>query len=75
MMIHPSGGVDDYKFSEEISIVKRKKIFFKDLWPSVEEKKTMNKCLKSLLFLNLIMQIFLMVVELEEIKSRQISNF
>ena len=46
-----AGRVDINFFKEEISIVKGKRIFFKDLWPKIEEvKKTMNKCLKSSFF-------------------------
>ena len=52
VVMYALAGRVDINFSEEeISIVKGKKIFFKDLWPSVEEvKKTMNKCLKSSFF-------------------------
>ena len=52
VVMYALAGKVDINFSEEeISIVKGKKIFFKDLWPSVEEvKKTMNKCLKSSFF-------------------------
>ena len=46
-----AGKVDIDFFKDEISIVNGKKVFFKDLWPSVREvKKTMDKCLKASFF-------------------------
>ena len=46
-----AGRVDIDFLKEEISIIKGKRIFFKDLWPKIEEvKKTMEKCLKSSFF-------------------------
>ena len=46
-----AGKVDIDFFKDEISIVNGKKVFFKDLWPSVREvKETMDKCLKASFF-------------------------
>ena len=46
-----AGRVDIDFLKEEISIIKGKRIFFKDLWPKIEEvKKTMEKCLKPSFF-------------------------
>ena len=46
-----AGRVDINFFKDEISNVNGKKVFFKDLWPSISEvKKTMSNCLKSSFF-------------------------
>ena len=57
-----AGKVDIDFFKDEISIVNGKKVFFKDLWPSVREvKETMDKCLKAS-FLKLTTKIYSMVI-------------
>ena len=46
-----AGKIDINFLKDEISVVKGKRIFFKDLWPSIDEvQRTMENCLKSSFF-------------------------
>ena len=61
-----AGKIDINFLKDEISVVKGKRIFFKDLWPSIDEvKRTMENCLKSS-FSNQTTKIFSRGLELEE---------
>ena len=55
---------------------KEKKIFFKDLWPNINEvQKTMDECLKSSFFKSNYKNIFEGDLGWKKIKAKKITNF